>query len=116
MSPTHGTCHVNRYNMVINRVAMPRKLKNPATSVMVVRNMVEDCAGSWPETVSMMGITAPKIPAITMDRIMDKNITIVSPVEWLQRYTAMPVVRATAIPFHRPALNSLNMTRVHMRG
>jgi hypothetical protein len=44
---------------VENIVANPRKLKNPITSVTVVRIMDEDCAGSCPATVMRMGIAAP---------------------------------------------------------
>ena len=56
--------------------AIPRKLKNPATSVTVVRKMLEDWAGSWPTLVRMIGIAAPAILAITIDRIIATQITI----------------------------------------
>ena len=71
--------------MEINKVAIPRKLKKPAISVIVVRNIVEDCAGSCPVTVNIIGITAPATPAITMDRIIDMKIIKVSPLESLQK-------------------------------
>jgi hypothetical protein len=38
--------------MVENNVAIPRKLKKPATSVTVVNTIDDDCAGSWPIAVS----------------------------------------------------------------
>ena len=69
----------------MNNVAIPRKLKNPAISVIVVKKIEDDCAGSCPDTVSMMGITAPDTPAMIIDSIMDMKMTIVSPKEWLQR-------------------------------
>ena len=73
------------YSMEMNNVAMPRKLKNPAMSVIVVRKIDDDWAGSWPDTVSIIGITAPETPAMIIDSIMEKKITIVRPMDWLQK-------------------------------
>ncbi|MBF8270512.1 MAG: hypothetical protein HW386_2221, partial [Gammaproteobacteria bacterium] len=57
--------------MPINRVAMPRKLKKPMTSVTVVRKIEEEVAGSCPSLVSSTGIMAPDMEAIIIDRIME---------------------------------------------
>ena len=70
--------------MLANKVARPRKLKNPTTSVTVVRMIDEDCAGSWPKASKIIGITAPDKPAATIEMIIEMPITRARPIERLQ--------------------------------
>lgn len=103
------------YSRFENRVAIPRKLKKPVTSVTVVRRIDEDWAGSWPIAVRKSGIAAPNIPAIAMERIMDTPITPASPTDPLQTQTPSAVVSAMAMPFQKPVDVSLKMTRGYCR-
>lgn len=66
-------------------VASPRKLKNPTTSVTVVRMIEEDCAGSWFSDLRIMGMTAPEKPAMHIDVTIEIPITIVRPAEPLHQ-------------------------------
>jgi len=75
------------FRAVASRVAKPRKLKKPTTSVTVVRIIEDDCAGSCPNVFRMIGITAPEKPAITTDIIIEMPITAASPDEEDQKYT-----------------------------
>ena len=52
--------------------AIPRKLRNAATSVIVLRTMADDCAGSCPSAVSTVGIAAPAMPATTTESTMER--------------------------------------------
>ncbi len=79
----------------------------PATSVIVVRMIVEDCAGSWPSRVSAIGITEPAMPAITIDNTIAMQITSASPVLPLQTSTPSPVVSAIASPLTMPDVHLL---------
>ena len=67
------------------RVANPRKLINPTTSVTVVSIIDDDCAGSWPIDFNRIGITAPEKPAITIENTMETQITIDNPIESAQK-------------------------------
>lgn len=80
-------------------VARPKKLKNPATSVTVVKMIDEDWAGSCLSARRMMGMMAPENPAMTIESTMEIPITIVNPHDPLHIYTAVQVVAATATPF-----------------
>ncbi len=70
--------------MRASSVAIPRKLKKPTTSVTVVRIMDDDCAGSWPNAVKIIGIIAPDSPAAIIEIIIDSMITRARPADWLQ--------------------------------
>ena len=79
-------------------VANPRKLKNPATSVTVVKMIDDDCAGSCFNDRRMMGMIAPENPAMSMEITMETPMTAVNPHDPLQINTAGQVVAATATP------------------
>jgi len=66
-------------------VASPRKLKNPTTSVTVVKMIEDDWAGSWFSDLRMMGMTAPASPAMHIDVTIEMPITIVRPAELLHQ-------------------------------
>ena len=51
-------------------VAIPRNEKKPTMSVTVVRMIDEDCAGSWPSRLSVIGTSAPTKPAATIEMII----------------------------------------------
>ncbi len=80
-------------------MARPRKLKNPATSVTVVKIIDDDCAGSCFRDLRIMGMMAPENPAISIEMTMDTPMTMVKPHDPLQINTAVQVVAATATPF-----------------
>ncbi len=61
-----STCPA-RHRIPEAAVAKPKKLRNPTTSVTVVRMIDEAWAGSWPNFSSRIGIEAPASPAIAMD-------------------------------------------------
>ena len=92
---------------------MPRKLKKPVTSVIVVRTMEEDWAGSCPITVSMIGIAAPATPAMIIESTIDAAMIRARPQEPLDTSTPTEVVSATTTPFQKPTFVSLNTTRGH---
>ena len=92
---------------------MPRKLKKPVTSVIVVRTMEEDWAGSCPITVSMIGIAAPATPAMIIESTIDAAMIRARPQEPLHTSTPTEVVSATTTPFQKPTFVSLNTTRGH---
>jgi hypothetical protein len=73
--------------------------------------MDEDWAGSCPIAVNTSGIAAPKMAAITIDRIIDIPMTPASPVDPLQTHTPSDVVAAMAAPFQNQADISLKTTR-----
>ena len=72
------------YSSPESNVAMPRNDKNPDTSVTVVSTIVDDCAGSGRARVSAIGITAPAMLAMTIDKTMAIQITSARPVLRLQ--------------------------------
>lgn len=108
-----GNSYQARPNKDIISVASPKKLKNPTISVTVVNIIDEDWAGSWPTDLSRIGITAPENPAIAIEKIMEIPITIANPSEEAQIYTINDVVKATAIPFTVPTINSFLATLIH---
>ena len=65
-------------------VAMPKKAKNPAISVTVVRIIDDDVAGSCPSLVKITGMMAPAKPAATIASTIDHMITATRPIDWLQ--------------------------------
>ena len=70
--------------MLARSVAMPRKLKKPTMSVTVVRMIEEDCAGSCPTEVKIIGMTAPDKPAAIIEMTIDIMMTNANPKDWLQ--------------------------------
>ena len=63
------------YSKLESRVAIPKKERNPATSVTVVRIIDAAVAGSCPRRVNTIGTEAPAIPAATMEITMDMPMT-----------------------------------------
>ena len=85
-------------NKLERRVAKPKKLKNPTTSVTVVKTIEEDWAGSCFMACNAIGIIAPDNPAITIEIIIDNPIMSVRPGDRLQSATARQAVAETANP------------------
>src|SRR5690606_35260435 len=94
-------------------VAIPRKLAKPTMSVTVVRMIDEDCAGSCPIIVSIVGTSTPQIPAAILERTMEAPITSASPADLLHAYPPTAVVRETSIPLSNAPLASMRATRGH---
>ncbi len=86
-------------NKLESKVASPKKLKNPTTSVTVVNTMEEDCAGSCLSAFKAMGMIAPDNPAMTIDIIMDNPMMKTNPNDRLHNPTAKQAVAETASPF-----------------
>src|SRR5439155_6021603 len=107
-----GGAHVHGHSADAKMVARPRKVRNPVTSVTVVRTIDDDCAGSWRSPLRISGTAAPAMPASVIAISIARPITTASPSDRLQRTTPSVVVSATANPLRRPTPSSF----VRMRG
>ena len=71
--------HGPRVNQLDSRVASPKKLANPLTSVTVVKMMDEAVAGSRLSAVSTIGTEQPLIAAMIIEPTIDTPITDARP-------------------------------------
>src|SRR5687768_12229167 len=92
-------------------LARPRNVMNPAMSVIVVRTIDDDCAGSWRRLLRMSGTAAPDMPATLIEITIAVPITSARPALWLQAYTATAVTIAHANPLMIPVPASFQMRR-----
>ena len=81
-----------------NNVASPRNVKNPTTSVTVVRMIDEAVAGSRFSLTKTTGIVAPAAEAATIEKIITMNMTSARPAFRLQTYTPSEATTAIAMP------------------
>ena len=97
--PVHNPINDQASNKLESKVASPKKLKNPTTSVTVVNTIEEDWAGSCLSAFKAMGMIAPDNPAMTIEIIMDRPMMKTNPNDRLHNPTARHAVAETARPF-----------------
>ena len=85
---------------------MPRKDKNPITSVMVVTNTLEANAGSILNFFKETGTKIPNKPATIIFKIIETAINIDRSNCLNQNWTTAPAIIAKITPFNIPITNS----------
>ena len=90
-------------NILINILANVRKIKNPKTSVAVVKNIDEDSAGSLFNLCNTNGVNNPKKPETIKLPIIAKNI--INPKKKLPYIAQIinPVITPIIAPFIKPS-------------
>ncbi len=86
---------------------MPRKDKNPITSVIVVTKTLEAKAGSTLNFFNDTGTKIPNKPATIIFSIIDTAIKTDRSICLNQNCTTIPAIIAKIIPFNIPIINSL---------
>src|SRR5262249_35913654 len=94
-----------------HRVAMPRKEKNPTTSVTVVTNGPDDTAGSTPRRIRISGMRMPPSAAAASTVSMASPMTMPRSLTLNQVAAITPMITAKASPLSAPTMTSRAMMR-----
>ena len=86
---------------------MPRKDKNPITSVIVVTKTLEAIAGSIFNFFNVIGTNIPNNPATIMFKTIEIEIIKDNVMSLNQNCTTIALIIANIHPFKTPIVNSL---------